>query len=85
MGSTPGRLGTSWTGLVLTLGTTSPLSSGSCDAQVRRWLDRADGLVDVHAVTSLWEQCLEGTDDTVEPTVVHEISSRATYWWPTPG
>jgi aminoglycoside phosphotransferase (APT) family kinase protein len=41
------------------------------DARVRWWLDRANGLVDVRAVTRLWEECLEAADDDVQPAVVH--------------
>jgi aminoglycoside phosphotransferase (APT) family kinase protein len=41
------------------------------DDRMRRQLDRADGLVDVQAVLRLWEKCLEGADDEVEPLLVH--------------
>jgi len=41
------------------------------DARVRWWVDRADGLIDVRAVMRLWEKCLEGADDAVEPVLVH--------------
>ena len=38
---------------------------------MRWWLDRADSLIDVRAVTRLWEECLEGAADEVEPALVH--------------
>jgi Phosphotransferase enzyme family len=38
---------------------------------MRWWLERADGLIDVRAVTRLWEECLEGAADDVEPALVH--------------
>jgi aminoglycoside phosphotransferase (APT) family kinase protein len=40
------------------------------DDRFRWWLDRANGLVDVSAVTRLWEESLEGDAD-AEPVVVH--------------
>ncbi|MFT4167058.1 MAG: aminoglycoside phosphotransferase family protein [Microlunatus sp.] len=44
---------------------------GALDDQVRWWLDHADGLVDARAVRRLWEQCLEGAEDAVQPSLVH--------------
>ncbi|HEX5860081.1 MAG TPA: aminoglycoside phosphotransferase family protein [Microbacterium sp.] len=41
------------------------------DDRVRRWLERADSLVDVPAVTRLWEECLEAATDELEPALVH--------------
>ena len=41
------------------------------DDRVRWWLERADSLIDVQAVTRLWEVCLEGAADEVEPALVH--------------
>lgn len=41
------------------------------DGRVRWWLARAGGLIDVCAVTRLWEECLEGAADDVEPALVH--------------
>jgi aminoglycoside phosphotransferase (APT) family kinase protein len=41
------------------------------DDRVRWLLARADCLIDVRAVTRLWEQCLEGAADEVEPALVH--------------
>lgn len=41
------------------------------DDQVRWWLDHADGLIDTRAVRRLWEQCLEGADDNIQPALVH--------------
>ena len=41
------------------------------DERVQWWLDRAGGLVDVPAVLRLWERCLEGADDAVEPVLLH--------------
>ena len=38
---------------------------------MRWWLERADALIDVRAVTRLWEECLEGAADEVEPALVH--------------
>lgn len=44
---------------------------GALDGRMRWWLERADGLLDVRAVTRLWEECLEGAADEVEPALVH--------------
>ncbi len=41
------------------------------DDRVRWWLDRSSGLVDERAVLRLWEKCLEGADDGIEPVLVH--------------
>jgi aminoglycoside phosphotransferase (APT) family kinase protein len=41
------------------------------DERMRWWLERADGLLDVRAVTRLWDTCLEGATDDVEPALVH--------------
>lgn len=41
------------------------------DDQLRWWLDHADGLVDTRAVGRLWEQCLEGVENDVQPSLVH--------------
>ncbi len=41
------------------------------DDRVRWWLERAGSLIDVGAVTRLWEECLEGAADEVEPSLVH--------------
>lgn len=41
------------------------------DARMHWWLDQSDGLVDVPAVLRLWEQCLEGADDGVDPVLLH--------------
>ena len=41
------------------------------DDRVRWWLERAESLIDVRAVTRLWEECLEGAADRVEPALVH--------------
>jgi aminoglycoside phosphotransferase (APT) family kinase protein len=41
------------------------------DDRVRWWLERADSLIDVRAVTRLWEECLDGAADAVEPALVH--------------
>lgn len=41
------------------------------DDQLWWWLDHADGLVDTRAVGRLWEQCLEGAEDGVQPSLVH--------------
>ena len=38
---------------------------------MRWWLERADGLVDVRAVTRLWKECLEGAADDVKPALLH--------------
>ena len=46
-----------------------PLSA--LDDRVRWWLDRADGLLDVPAVTRVWEQCLEAADYAAEPILLH--------------
>lgn len=35
------------------------------------WLGQADGLVDARAVLRLWDQCLEGADDSVAPVLLH--------------
>lgn len=43
----------------------------SLDDRVRWWLDQADGLVDARAVLRLWDQCLEGADDSVAPVLLH--------------
>ena len=43
----------------------------SLDDRVRWWLDQSDGLVDEWAVLRLWEQCLEGADDGVDPVLLH--------------
>ena len=44
---------------------------GALDDRVRWWLDRSNGLVDVRAGLRLWKECREGTDDEVEPVLVH--------------
>lgn len=41
------------------------------DDRVRWWLERADSLIDVRAVTRVWEECLEGASDEVEHALVH--------------
>ena len=46
-----------------------PLSG--LDDRVRWWLNQADGLIDVPAVTRIWDQCLESADHDVEPTLLH--------------
>ncbi len=44
---------------------------GALDDRVRWWLDRADGLVDVRAVSQLWDRCLDGAADHVVPVLLH--------------
>jgi aminoglycoside phosphotransferase (APT) family kinase protein len=46
-----------------------PLSA--LDDRVRWWLDQAHGLIDVPAVTRIWDQCLESADYAAEPTLMH--------------
>lgn len=46
-------------------------SLAALDSQVRWWLDRAHGLIDVRAVTRIWDECLDGAVDSVEPALVH--------------
>lgn len=46
-----------------------PLSA--LDDRVRWWLDRGNGLIDIAAVTRVWEQCLESADYDAEPTLLH--------------
>jgi aminoglycoside phosphotransferase (APT) family kinase protein len=46
-----------------------PLSA--LDDRVRWWLDRANGLIDVPAVTRVWEQCLESADYDAAPALLH--------------
>lgn len=41
------------------------------DNDIRSWLEHADHLVDVEAVTRLWEECLEAAVDDVAPAFVH--------------
>ena len=41
------------------------------DDRVHWWLDQAGGLVDARAVLRLWDQCLEGADDSVAPVLLH--------------
>jgi aminoglycoside phosphotransferase (APT) family kinase protein len=41
------------------------------DSRMRAWLERADGLMDVPAVTRLWERCLDAAGDDIEPSFVH--------------
>lgn len=41
------------------------------DDRMHWWLDQADGLVDARAVLRLWDQCLEGADDSVAPVLLH--------------
>jgi aminoglycoside phosphotransferase (APT) family kinase protein len=43
----------------------------SLDDRVHGWLSQSGGLVDVRAVLRLWEQCLEGEDDGVDPVLLH--------------
>lgn len=41
------------------------------DDRMRWWLDQADRLVDRRAVLQLWEQSLEGADDSVDAVLLH--------------
>ena len=46
------------------------------DGQLRRWLEHAAGLIDVSAVTRVWEECLaaatdDNATDDIAPAVVH--------------
>lgn len=54
------------------------------DAQLRWWLERADGQLDVRAVLLLRDECLEAAADDVAPAVVHADRILATCWSPTP-
>jgi len=46
-----------------------PLSA--LDDRVRWWLNQANGLLDVPAVTRVWHQCLEAADYEAEPMLLH--------------
>ena len=46
-----------------------PLSA--LDDRVRWWLNQANGLIDVRAVTRIWEQCLESAAYDAQPTLLH--------------
>jgi len=41
------------------------------DDRMHWWLEQADGLVDAQAILRLWDQCLEGADDSVAPVLLH--------------
>jgi aminoglycoside phosphotransferase (APT) family kinase protein len=41
------------------------------DDRMRWWLERAGSLLDVRAVTRLWEECLEGAVDDGNPALAH--------------
>lgn len=41
------------------------------DDRMRWWLQHADSLLDARAVLRLWEECLEGATDDMEPALVH--------------